>query len=144
MNPPISSEADLFSNSALLTERFGGWPCFHDAEVLRVEMSRVNDVVLSMDVYVFRYSNETDASGRLKLKDPTVVKLEFGNVVNMQFENFNEQNVLGDLVCERREDGSIAVEIVSLYGLSGEFSCEHARVAAVYPKDTSEDPAADW
>jgi hypothetical protein len=40
----------LFANATLLETRFGGWPSFHDAEVLRGELSRDHDVVLSMDV----------------------------------------------------------------------------------------------
>lgn len=125
----------LFANAALLETRFGGWPCFHDAEVLRVELSRDSGVVLSMDVYVFAYINEVDSAGHLKHANPSVVTLRFVGLRDLSLQDFNEQNVLQTLSCTRTEEGDLLVEIFGIFGLSGAFRCSRAEVAAVNAKD---------
>jgi hypothetical protein len=123
--------SDLFANATLLETRLGSWPSFHDAEVLRVELSRDDGVVLSMDVYVFASTNEVDSAGYFRRANPSVVTLRFYGLRDLSLQDFNEQNVLQVLTCTRREEGDLLVEISGIYGVSGAFTCSKAEVAAV-------------
>lgn len=121
----------LFSNAALVIDRFGTWPSFHDAEVIRVELSRSPDVALSIDIYVFATSQQLDARGYYKREQESIVGFMFRGVHEMTLLDFNEQNVLQELVVSRREDGDLRVEIFASYGLNGSFLCSNAEVGQV-------------
>jgi hypothetical protein len=127
---------EIFSNAEMLRERFGGrWPSFHDAEILRIELSRIEEVILLLDIFVFARSAEVDSQGYFARENATVVRLAFRRVWDITLSDFNEQNVLQDLLTSMREDGSLRVEICSLYGLSGSFLCSEAAVADVRGAD---------
>jgi hypothetical protein len=127
--------SELFLNAEMLTRRFEGWPSFHDAEVLRLEIVRGEGRVLSMDVYVFGVSGNVDKHGYFIRTNRSVVTLRFRGVNDLNLTDFNEQNVLQDLVCCRQVDGSLRVEIHPTYGLCGSFSCLTAEVAVLREAD---------
>ena len=121
----------LFANSRLLTQRFGEWPSFHDAEILRLELIRDSGVSLRMEVYLFTRSSEVDEHGRFRHEKPSIVTLQFDGLQDLSLAEFNEQNVLGELVCSRLNDNRLQVELYSLYGLGGQFTCSEAQVLQV-------------
>lgn len=121
----------FFANAALLTSRFGAWPSFHDAEILRVELSRSTGVALRLAVYVFATSPQLDSRGCYKRIKESVVTLTFRGTDEMTLLDFNEQNVLRELLISRQENGRFRVEILSSYGLNGGFLCNSAEVAHV-------------
>jgi hypothetical protein len=125
--------AEHLVNASLLTDRFGPQTSFHDAEVLHVELSRGQNVVVRMDLYMFAASEELDERGCFQRENASVVTFIFQGVHELTLVDFNEQNVLQDLAFSRREDSMLLVEIFSSYGLSGSFLCTEARVAQVQP-----------
>jgi hypothetical protein len=137
MNQPI--ETIFFSNSNLVMERFGKWPSFHDAEILRVELWRNPDVrqnpsaILRMDIYVFEVSPDLDERGYFRLENESVICLLFNGVEDLKIADFNYQNVIQELSCSKLKNGRLAFEIYSSFGLSGSFSCIEAEVTEVRP-----------
>jgi hypothetical protein len=119
----------LFSNAALLMDRFGTWPSFHDAEVIRIELSRSPDI--TMDVYLFATSSQLDNRGYYRREQESIVTFIFRGVYEVTLLDFNEQNVLQELAVSRQEDGDLRVEIFASYGFNGSFLCANAEVAQV-------------
>lgn len=123
----------LFSNAALLMDRFGTWPSFHDAEVIRIELSRKPDVAISMEVYLFATSSQLDDRGYYRREQESIVTFIFRGVQELTLLDFNEQNVLQELAISRQEDGNLRVQIFASYGLNGSFLCANAEIAHVQP-----------
>jgi hypothetical protein len=103
--------AEHLVNASLLTDRFGPQTSFHDAEVLHVELSRGQNVVVRMDLYMFAASEELDERGCFQRENASVVTFIFQGVHELTLVDFNEQNVLQDLAFSRREDSMLLVEI---------------------------------
>jgi hypothetical protein len=91
------------ANQEALTERFGHWPSFHDAEIyaLRLDSGQRADgiVRLELDIHVFEVDGELP-SGRSNFVKHTLVTFGFEEVEAQQMEDFGPQNVLDDLVLE--------------------------------------------
>jgi hypothetical protein len=129
---------DVFNREAL-TERFGGWPSFHDAEIygLRLDSGQRTDGVvrLELDIHLFSVDG-VRPDGRLKFSNHTLVTLEFEEVEALDLDEFGNQNVLFEL---KLEDVNLAagrqieVGLSSSHGLSGGFRCRTATVLAVVP-----------
>jgi len=121
----------LFSNAELLMARFGTWPSFHDAEVIRIELSRSPDVAINMEVYLFATSSQLDDRGYYRREKESIVTFVFRGVQEVALRDFNEQNVLQELAISRQEDGNFRVQIFASYGLNGSFLCASAEIAQV-------------
>jgi hypothetical protein len=128
---------NYFNNSKLITEQFGKWPSFHDAEVLRFELSRSLEkgrdprAWLRMDLHVFTLSAELNEHGNYRTEKDFLITLTFTKIENLKIEDFNYQNVIHDLVCSKNVDGKLEIRIYPLFGLFGEFSCEKAEVTDI-------------
>lgn len=129
-----------FEDSATLEAVFGGWPSFHDAEVLRIHLDRFGPGGPTLDVviHVFEMTNEVDAKGFYVLKNHTEVTLRFVGISGLKLEGFNHQNVLWDLevlqIAAPASDGQrLQVSMPSSYGMDAEFECDRAIVADVRP-----------
>jgi Immunity protein 50 len=127
-------------NREALERRFGGWPSFHDAEVLavRLDSGQRSDgrVRLELDIHLFDIDGVLP-SGQSNFVKHTVATLSFGGVENVELDGFGPQNVLFDLVIEERPTppsrACIRVELPSSYGLNGAFDCEEVVVSAAEP-----------
>lgn len=125
-------------NAEALEARFGGWPSFHDAEVLAVRLDSGQrcdgHTRLELDIHVFDIDGRL-ANGRFNFVKHTVATVEFVGVENVELDGFGPQNVLDDLVIEARPSSPSAarihVELPSNNGLSGAFDCEGVLVSAV-------------
>jgi hypothetical protein len=129
-----------FENSALLESIFGGWPSFHDAEVLRVVLDRSGDEgpTLEAAIHVFEMTSDVDPKGFYVLKNHTEVTLRFTSVALTRLQWFNHQNSLSSLaitgIDPKEHDGRrLRVEMSSSYGLETEFDCKRAIIANVRP-----------
>jgi hypothetical protein len=116
-------------NAAALTERFGEWPSFHDAEVcgLRLDSGQRSDGVvrLELDVHVFS-ADGTLPNGRVNWVNHTLVTLEFEDVEALEIDCFGPQNVLDDLLLDEVHESAgrqIEVALRSNNGLGGGFRC---------------------
>src|SRR5687768_8660126 len=82
---------EKIQNSELLIETFGKFPTFYDAEVVQILLKRKNNgkygPTLEASICIINYN-----SG-----EKFLVKLSFMNIFGLNLENFNYQNVLGDL-----------------------------------------------
>jgi len=122
----------------LVTDVYGHWPSFHDAEVLRIVLDRgtsVDGPTLAMDIRTFEMTNETDAEGYFILRNEKVVSFRFISVTELELGDFNLQNVLFDLridrVCEEGGDAHFEVSLNPSYGVSALFRCREAVVETI-------------
>src|SRR5215203_3260126 len=78
-------------NAELLINAFGQFPTFHDAEVVQILLKRKNnrEYCPTLEALI-RISN-------YKTGNKFLVNLLFKYIFGLKLENFNHQNVLGDL-----------------------------------------------
>lgn len=138
----MSDIASLVQGSQKLTDIFGYWPSFHDAEIIELHFWR-GDVdadqkryvfpVLTVKLHVWELTNETDDRGYLVLRHHTLTTLRFHDVDEFSMEGFNHQNQIFELLIERRErtDGPppvFSVEFNPAFGMSASFTCFRVEV----------------
>ena len=89
-------------NASLLTDLFGHWPDFHDAEVrgLRIDASKYRDPVLEVDFEVAEMSDEIDERGYYRDRQRALTTISFARVANLQIDGVFSQNVLSELLLE--------------------------------------------
>ena len=129
-------------NSHLLTDIFGRWPSFHDAEILRVVLDR-GDVqsfspYLQATIHVFEMTPQIDERGSYVLKNHVAVSLRFIEIYELKLEEFNQQNVLQGLsisnVSNRQlERIRFEVSFDGIFGVTAKFQCNSIRVESVEP-----------
>ena len=79
-------------------------------------------------------SNAIDQKGNFRREKLCRIVLKFSQVDKLRLEDFNEQNVISELVIEKQSNNvEIAVSLRSSYGLSGSFVCRAAEVLCVEP-----------
>lgn len=121
----------FFKNASLVTDVLGGWPDFHDAEVLSLTLDR-SGPGLTLILHTWRTLPETDERGYFKRVSGIAVTLAFHHVADIELSGFNEQNVLCGLSFERDAE-RILVSLTDTYGLGGSFTCDAADVLGVEP-----------
>ena len=136
------NEAEIVENAALLTHVFGGWPSFHDAEVLTMHLDRAGEGGPSLEacVHVFRATSEVGADGRYVLTRHTKVTLRFCNILLPALRGFNEQNSVSELDIEEvdpaEHDGRrLSARFGSNFGVEADLLCDRILVKAVEPFD---------
>ena len=138
---PLSIESKI-ENSHLLTDIFGRWPCFHDAEVLSIALDRgergAYGPSLEAAVRLYEGTSEVDNEGRYVLKNHVVVRLRFSQILNLALADFNNQNVLGSLVIEHLSDRErdlvkFSVVFESIFGVKAKLHCDSVRIESVEP-----------
>jgi len=131
---------DQIIGSERLVARFGVWPSFHDAEVVRFVLDRegANGPTGEMTVHVWVMTGTVDSRGYYVLEKHTLVRFLFEQITSCQFSDFNQQSVLFDLEIKAEAvDGEAAFSVVldSSYGLDGSFVCGRIVIADVTPCD---------
>jgi Immunity protein 50 len=143
--------ADKIKNSSLLTDIFGRWPSFHDAEVISIELFRdpngTNEPSLRAKIYVFEATPEVDSRGFFILKNHVLVTLIFRGIDDNSIAGFNQQNVLSDIaitdISSRQLDQlRYEVHFPSLFGVEAEFKCRAIEIEAVEPFAPREERSA--
>ena len=128
-------------NSETLTASFGGWPSFHDAEVVALRLDRgdkTRDPWLETDIHVWQGSPEVDARGYFVGRLHTLVTLRFEGVDELWLYGLNHQNALWDLELEDLSELETAgvrwgVGMPTSFGLAGNFVCAGIAVVAARP-----------
>ena len=82
----VDDVTERIGGSEKLTRIFGGWPSFHDAEILKLDLWR-GDVeperelyvfpVLTLLIHVWDLTRETDAEGYMISRNHMLVSLRF-------------------------------------------------------------------
>ena len=138
----MSNIESLIKGSEKLTESFGYWPTFHDAEVLELHFWRgrvdadkgiYNFPVLTFRIHVWELTNEVDSEGYLVLKHHTLTTLRFSDVDDFKMLGFNHQNAIMELSLTSNERANgpspyFAVEVVAAFGMSTSFKCLRVEV----------------
>ncbi|HWE01880.1 MAG TPA: Imm50 family immunity protein [Tepidisphaeraceae bacterium] len=132
--------------AAPLVERFGHWPSFHDAEIIRFTLDRSTDKSPSAEmlVHIWAMTSKVDDRGYYVLEKNTIVRLVFERLLACELSDFNHQNVLFGLEIEEQEvegQRAFCITIDSSYGLSGSLACRRVVVADVRPADADGCPA---
>jgi hypothetical protein len=155
--PPPRAEGGAASNGPLcgsttppvedadrLLRIFGKWPCFHDAEVLRLTLDRAGPEgpTLEAQIHVSEMTTAIDGDGRYVLRHPTRVTLRFTNVLLETAHGFNQQNVLTDLEITSgppaaKEGRRFGVVMGGCWGLHAELSCDRIVVVEAIPWDVA-------
>lgn len=135
---------DLIDNAASVTQIFGEWPSFHDAEVHRVSLDRTGEDGASLEVviHVFKMTKEVMASGHYRLRDHTLVTIRFSGVALEHVLHFNHQNVMSGLTISALDPEShsgrhLAVQMSASYGMEAAFECVRCAVTDTKPYDVS-------
>jgi len=131
--------------------RFGRWPSFHDGEVHRIVLDRMNRstsgaYIPTVEVHLRGWimTSEVTEAGFCKLENDSVVHFLFENIFDFELEGFNNQNVLSSLNLSlitdpQNKEQALHVELEHCYQFSGEFSARKAKILNVVPYINSQD-----
>jgi hypothetical protein len=128
--------------SKKLTDIFGYWPSFHDAEILELTLWRGDvepDVgryvfpVFQVRIHLWGLSNET---GSLTREHHTLATIRFHDVNEFRMEGFNHQNAILGLSITRQDRCSgpspvFAVHFNPAFGMGASFVCGRVEVVDV-------------
>lgn len=134
--------------AARLVERFGSWPSFHDAEVVRLALDRRGDdgPTAEMLVHTWAMRDEVDERGSYVLEKHTLVRFMFERLTACELFDFNQQNVLSGLGIESdASDGEAGFRVAfqSIWGMGGSLVCRRVVVAEVTPCGADGGPAGE-
>jgi hypothetical protein len=146
----------FFERSEKLTNIFGYWPDFHDAEVHELQLSRgeVNPdedrydfPVLTMKIHLWEMTNEAAPVGSLLLRHHTLATLHFTDIDNFRMEGFNHQNAITRLAIEHLERAEgptpyFGVTMEPAFGMGTSFQCLRVVVVDALPCDGEGKPTA--
>ncbi len=130
---------DKIKNVELLTNIFGRFPTFHDAEVVQITLDRGDwkntPPTLLAKIHVLKLVSKDDGKGNLLLSQYPV-ELRFSDIEELNLGDWNLQNVLAVLdVKEISEpqpsEMKFKVMFESIYGLWAEFKCSEITVESV-------------
>jgi len=133
----IEDESAWVDGSDKLTGRFGYWPSFHDAEVLRFELKRGRiapaENVWEMPeatvvMHLWEMTDRTDEAGFLVLQKQTLATFRFSGIDRLQLNGFNHRNAVFELILRRktREDGPSPyydIRFEPAFGIEASFEC---------------------
>ena len=135
-NPAVSR----IVNHEVVIQRFGYWPSFHDAEVLKVtfEAHPGYRATVTFLIETSEFINELDANGRYKQFNNCQIELNFTGIRGIYFEDFSHQNVIFDL--KFKEVGEvIECSFDSSVGLVASITAEEACVLNLTPIEPEPD-----
>src|SRR5689334_4858170 len=101
----IADPSALIANAERVTSVYGGWPNFHDAEVLSLALDREGPSLVTR-IWTFQVDrNELDSQGCYKRRKYSVITFRFAGVEDLVIEGFNIQNVLSAIIFEPSDKG---------------------------------------
>jgi len=106
----------VIHGSDKLTNIFGYWPTFHDAEVILLHLNRSD--VSSLALHTWEMTNEVDEKGFYVLTKHVVVEFVMKEVVALNLNGFNHQNVVFGVAIERVDSG-YRLTLKDCYGIGG-------------------------
>ncbi len=134
---------EKIANSHLLTDLYGRWPSFHDAEVLEITMRREmlgprTRPCLNAAIHLCRQTSLVDEGSSSTLIDPQVVRLSFLEIDQLTMTGFNHQNVLSNLfITEISEKQFVQmnfrVHFAGIFGVDLCFECNSIQVHSIQP-----------
>lgn len=136
---------DVVKGYGKLTEIFGRWPSFHDAEVLSMSLERRGrdeweGPIFRVSVHLFEGVRDNQASKGIKYINHAIVTFRFDTVVDLSVANFNQQNAIMDLIFEagspRSKDivwpgPAYRVTFEPSFGVSCSFVCSSVQIDSI-------------
>jgi hypothetical protein len=136
MNPPRA-----IAGSEKVIAALGGWPSFHDAEVLAFELERscpaasqLPETRMKIHVRQYESRNEGTAEYHLALVKNVVITFRFTGLEALEVRDFNHQNVIDGLAVHdapQTASAKLVVEVPSIFGFGGQWQCQSAEVTNV-------------
>ncbi|WP_165071571.1 Imm50 family immunity protein [Paludisphaera rhizosphaerae] len=131
-------------NASAVTEVYGRWPSFHDAEVHWMRLERVGATAddpgptLEALVHAFEMTTEVGPDGRYVLRNHILVHFRFQEVVDLELSDWGIQNVLfglaiRDIADRQLERSRFEVEFTSSFGVCALFLCRRVEVMSATP-----------
>jgi hypothetical protein len=135
-------------NASTLSDLFGHWPNFHDAELitLRLDATDHSDSQLEAEFEVAEMSDEVDDRGYYKDRQRARTTLRFNRVARLLVSDFHSQNVLRSLefsetapedydrtLGPRQGHRRYCVQWESAVGCEADFLCDSIEVLAASP-----------
>lgn len=122
-----------------LTELFGYWPSFHDAEIISISLDRNGEEewegpILHAKIHVFQMGPETkNTGGNFIFHHHSIVTFRFANVEDLEIKEFNQQNAINGLTLsekynERLKQNIFEVEFEQSFGVSCTFICRNIEI----------------
>jgi hypothetical protein len=139
----MQDPALIVSAHEQLTSIFGGWPSFHDAEVLSIRLEREGSdrwqsPALFAKVHVFAGRPDENSPTGVEFYNHTLVTFRFDLVVDLELSGFNHQNAIFDLRIEPSPDDAsertILVTFEPSFGVGCSFSCQSVEVIGIERK----------
>lgn len=117
-------------NYKAVTDLYGHWPSFHDANVIAYEIS--NDII-NLALHNWQMTKEVDEKGYFVLKDHSLVSFRFKDIYDVNMDSFASGNILFGLEFIPNSDASFKVELDSVMDMSGSFSARSGEVISIVP-----------
>jgi len=114
-------DMDALPGASGLIQWFGGWPSFHDAEVLSLSLERGSESRLR--IHTWKNTGQTDANGFFVPEKHVVVTFVMTGVTGLELAGFSHQNVIFGLDLTQTETG-FRLELYPCYGISGSLCCD--------------------
>jgi hypothetical protein len=118
-------ELEGIAGARELYDWFGYWPSFHDAEVLRLELSRTG--TSSIAVHTWHTTNEVDGRGYHVMQKHVVVNFLMDDVLGLDLDGFNHQNVIFGLRLAKKNEG-FELALDPCYGLAGTIQASKVEI----------------
>lgn len=128
--------------SEKILKLYGGWPSFHDSEILSVNLGRAKTKgkygpTVTIKLHGFVMTNEIDDKGHYKTVDHAQIVFQFYDVVEFELTHgFGTQNPLSEVSIEdirshQLEDINYSVRFGAHLNCDVEFKCSSVTVASV-------------
>src|SRR5262249_23486724 len=121
-------------NSELVSNIFGNWPSFHDAEILSISLVRegkghFQGPTLDALIQVSETTSDIDDKGHFVLRNRSVVTLRFFEIDDLRLDGFNHQNVIslleiGATLENEKEPSPLNVRFHASFGVGAGFRCK--------------------
>ena len=126
---------DEIENAELLRNIFGGWPSFHDAEIVSMRLARGSQApFLEAAIHLFKTTSDIDAQGFYVLAKHTLATIRFSGITRCELEGFNHQNSIDGLGIQQVDgEGRLTVRMLANNGCDARFNCDSIAVVDVSP-----------
>jgi hypothetical protein len=132
MSDIINSAVAHIINADVIYRHFGYWPNFHDASIDKVtfESHPGYRATITFALTAFEMAREVDENDFYKLTKQCQIEFMFTGIKEMEFDFFNHQNVVFDLVFEEHE-GAIQCVFNASVGLDAVVVAEEVAVLSL-------------
>ena len=128
-----------------VTDHFGKWPDFHDAEIVRISLDRtgLSGPTLEFTLFGWGWNGVVLPSGFYDRPLLSLIRFRCdGLEEDSEFGGFNHQNVLNGLHLEQ-SDALISVKLTSIFGVGGQFKCRYVTIVDVVAATEKGQPAGE-